>query len=344
MKGIFMLGIDVELAWGKVHRSKKDLQKIIRISRNVREILDDLFNLLEMYRIPVTWSILGHLMLDHCHKDGENHLPHSDMPRPNYSWLTGDWYRYDPCDNLQGHPAWYGKDIVDKIFKYVQKSKVSHEVGCHSFSHQQFGDLGCGANLARAEIKKCLELMKAEYGFVPRVFTFPRGYVGHIDILKEFGFVAFTDVPPKLYPCLKLDKTTSNRLKTYFSLMAQFLSYYFLYPPHVVSPVEPLRGLWSFPVCLGYGKKPLIPLRLVTFKAMQGIGRAIREEKIFSMYTHLRNLGANARGSCFCEVEKILSYVNNLRQEGKLAVKTMSDLVRERNSWIEAMFNKLANK
>jgi peptidoglycan/xylan/chitin deacetylase (PgdA/CDA1 family) len=327
MKGTFMLGIDVELAWGRVHRNRINIPKITRISRNVRGVLDDLFKLLEMYRIPVTWSILGHLLLDHCER-GENHLPHPDMPRPKYSWLNGDWYRYDPCTNVKEHPAWYGKDLVDKIVEYVKESKLPHEIGSHSFSHQQFGDPGCEKELARAEIEKCLELMKTEYGIVPRVFTFPRAYVGHVNLLKELGFIAFADVPPKLYPCLRLEKTASNRLRTYFSLAAQFLSYYLPYPPHVVAPEQAAQGLWSFPVCLGYGRKPLIPLSLVTFKAMQGINRAMREGKIFSMYTHLRNLGENR--SCMCELERILSYVDEKKQEGELDAKTMFKLVHER--------------
>jgi len=327
MKGTFMLGIDVELAWGRVHRNRIDIPKITRISRNVRGILDDLFKLLETYQIPVTWSILGHLVLDHCER-GENHLPHPDMPRPKYSWFKGDWYQHDPCTNVKAHPAWYGKDLVDRIVEYVEESKLPHEIGCHSFSHQQFGDPGCGKELARAEIEKCLELMKVEYGIVPRVFTFPRTYVGHVTVLKELGFIAFADVPPKLYPCLRLEKTASNRLKRYFSLMAQLLSYYLLYPPHVVIPMRSLQGLWSFPVCLGYGKKPLIPLELVTFKALQGIKRAAQEGKTFSMYTHLRNLGETR--TCFRELRKTLSYVDGKRKEGKLEVKTMSEVVVER--------------
>lgn len=325
-----MLGIDVELAWGKIHRNRIDIPKLTSISMRVREILDDAFNLLEMYQIPSTWSILGHLILDHCDRNNKNHLPHPDMPRPNYSWFKGDWYKYDPCTTLQEHPAWYGKDIVDRIVKYVEESKIPHEIGCHSFSHQQFGDPGCGEELAKAEIERCLKLMKSEYEIVPKVFSFPRAYVGHINILKELEFVAFADAPPKLYPCVRLEKTVSNRLRTYFSLMAQFLSYYFPYPPHVVASRQPLRGLWAFPVCLGYGKKPFIPLKLVTFKAIQGIDRAIRKEKIFYMYTHLRNLGENE--CCFRELEKILSYVDRKRQEGKLDVKTMSEHVREHSS------------
>jgi len=324
MKGTFMLGIDVELAWGLVHRKKIDLSEIAQMSINARKALDDVLDLFEKFQIPATWSILGHLILDHCNKDSENELPHPDMPRPNYSWLKDDWYRYDPCTDLQKDPAWYGKDIVDKIVEYIRGSKVNHEIGCHSFSHQHFGDPGCGEELARAEIEKCLELMKTEYGIVPKAFTFPRAYIGHIDILKELGFIAFVDTPPKLYPCVKLEKTVTNYVKTYLSFGIQFLSYYFLFPPHVVTTKEPIPGLWSVKGCLGYGKKPLIPLRLVTLKAIQGIDRAIREQKIFSMFAHLKEFGVD---EFFREFEKVLSYVSKKMEEGKLEVRTLSELV-----------------
>jgi len=327
MGNVFMLGIDVELAWGLVHRKKIDLLKVKRKSMNVREILHTLTSLLDRYNIPVTWSILGHLLLDRCNKGSMNDLAHPDMPRPNYSWLRDDWYRYDPCTDIHRDPAWYGKDIIDRITKYVEKTKTFHEIGCHSFSHQLFGDPGCGEELARAEIQKCVELMKKEYNIVPKVFTFPRDYVGHLNVLKELGFIAFRDTLPKLYPCLKMEKTATNFMKTYSSLFVQFLSYYSFFPPHVVTPREAIPGLWSVPGCLAYSRKPLIPLKLVTFKAMQGIRKAIREAKIFSMYTHLSSFDENRY--VLLDLQKILSYVSKKREEGKLEVKTMTELVRE---------------
>jgi len=283
MKGSFMLGIDVELAWGRIHRKNIDLPELKRVAVNTRKILDPLIGLLEKYSIHVTWNILGHLLLDHCTKNHSSGLPHADMPRPNYSWLKDDWYRFDPCSGgVQRNPEWYGKDIVDKIVRYVKESKLPHEIGCHSFSHQLFGDPGCGKELARAEIKKSIELMKSEYGIVPKVFAFPRDYVGHLETLKEHGFVAFRDVPPKLYPCLRMEKTVLNLMRTYSSFLIQFLSYYLLFPPHVVTPKETIPGMWTVKGCLPYGKRPLSPLSLVTFKAIQGVNRAMRNSKIFS--------------------------------------------------------------
>jgi len=326
MKGTFMLGIDVELAWGLVYRKKIDLSEITTMSINVRSALDSVLALFERFQIPATWSILGHLMLDHCDRDNDSDLPHPDMPRPSYSWLEDDWYRYDPCSNLEKDPAWYGKDIVGKIIQYVGASKLPHEIGCHSFSHQLFGDPECGEEVARAEITKCLDLMNEEYGLIPRVFTFPRAYTGHIGVLKELGFIAFVDTPPKLYPCVKMERTIANYVKTYLSLALQFLSYYFLFPPHVVAAEEPLSGLWAVKGCLGYGKKPLIPLSLVTAKAIQGIDKAVREQKIFSMFAHLKEFGVDG---FFGEFEKVLEHVDRRRKEGKLEVKTLSGLVSE---------------
>lgn len=326
-KGVFMLWIDVELAWGKVHRAKIDLQKVNQISIDVRRILDNLLGLLERYQIPVTWCIVGHLMLTSCKKNENNGKAHPDMPRPSFTWLKDDWYRYDPCTDIETHPAWYGQDVVSKIVKFASESRMSHDIGCHSFSHQLFGDRGCKAELARAEIKKCVELMELNYGITPTIFAFPREYVGHLNVLRELRFTAFRGVPTKLYPCLEMERTVSNLMKTYFSMFLQFLSYYLFFPPHVVIVENPILGLWSVRTCLAYNKKPLIPLRLVTFKAVQGINRAIREGKIFVMCMHLRDFSEERNlPSSF---EKLLSHISKRREEGVLEVKTMSELVKE---------------
>jgi len=318
--------MEVEMAWGFAHKKKIDSQKVTSVSINVREILDSILGMLEKYRVPVTWAFLGHLLLDHCSRDSDG-LPHSDMPRPRYSWLKNDWYSHDPCSDIEREPAWYGKDVIERIVKHVRQSSLPHDIGCHSFSHQMFGDPGCGEELARAEISKCVELMTKEYGLVPKVFSFPRDYVGHLDVLKELGFVAFRDAPTKLYPCLELDRTLSTLVKKYLSLSMQFLSYYLLLAPHVVTPSESLPGLWGVAGCLAYNKKPLIPLRLGTVKAIKGIKSAIRDRKVFCMYMHLRDFGEAKH--LLWEFERILSYVNEKRVEGVLEVKTMTQLVRE---------------
>ena len=203
---------------------------------------------------------------------------------------------------------------------------MHHEIGCHSFSHQQFGDPGCTEELARAEVAKCVELMKTDYDLVPETFAFPRDYAGNLSVLKELGFTSFRDTPAKLYPCLRQERTVLNFVKTQMSLAAQFLSYYLFIPPHVVLPRECLPDLWGIQSCLAYGHKPGIPLWLVTMKAKQGISKAIRSGKVFTMYTHLKDFGADS--NFLHEFEKVVKFVNHKRREGKLDVKTMSKLSR----------------
>jgi len=88
-----------------------------------------------------------------------------------------------------------------------------------------------------------------------------------------------------------------------------------------------MPGLWSIPGCLAYGRKPLIPPKLTAFKAKQGIRKAIRESRIFSLYTHLRSLGESE--SMLSNFQEILSYVYKKAKEGKLETKTMTELVKE---------------
>ena len=65
-----------------------------------------ILRLLEDYSIPITWATIGHLFLDSCARSASG-LAHEHMPRPvtDGTW-SGDWYRPDPCSDLQKAPAW----------------------------------------------------------------------------------------------------------------------------------------------------------------------------------------------------------------------------------------------
>lgn len=321
MKGTFILSIHVELAWGFLERSKMEKKHIEAIGK-VREILDPLLKLISDYAIPVTWAILGHLFLDHCECTDR---PHPDMPRPNYSWFEGDWYKHDPCGHITEAPLWYGKDIVEKIIKFASNNPTRQEIGCHSFSHPIFGDSGCSEELARAEIDKCLEIMKKK-GLRPRTFVFPLNNVGHIHVLKEKGFSAFFGGIPQLIERRGLEKSSLNLVRKYASLGMEFLSYYALLPPHVVLPRQVLPELLEIPSSMCFNKKKAIPMSLVVLKAKKGIRDAADQRKCFNMFTHLHNFGSDPP-TLFESFEKILSFADRKRKEGNLEITTTERLV-----------------
>jgi len=321
MKGTFLLRIDVELAWGFLERRKTE-KKYIKAIGKVREILDPLLNLIGQYEIPVTWGILGHLFLDHCECADR---PHPDMPRPNYSWFEGDWYKYDPCGHITEFPLWYGKDIVDKIVELADRNPTQQEIGCHSFSHPIFGDPGCSEELARAEIDKCLEILE-ERGLRPRTFVFPMDNAGHINVLREKRFSAFFGGIPQLIESTSLERSAPNLVRKHASLGMEWLGYYALLPPHVGLPRQVLPGLWEIPSSLCFNKKKAIPMSLVVLKAKKGIRRATDQNKCFHMFTHLHNFGLDSP-TLLHSFEKILSFADQKRREGNLEITTAEGLV-----------------
>lgn len=320
LRGIFLLDIVIELAWGLIDR-KINRAKVRIASESARALLDDVINLLEKYSIPVTWGILGHVVLDHCNcKSG---MPHPEMPRPSYRWMKRDWYEHDPCRKLVDEPAFYGRDITDKIVDYTSQSKIPHDIACHSFSHQLFGDPGCSQEVAEAEIKRCIQLMSENYGIEPKVFIFPRDYPGHLDILQRNGFIAFRGQIPHVVTYLESGRGVWNLIRKYTSLATYLMSFYLTIPPPVVSPRKE-HGLINIPASMCYNKKMFIPLRLITSKAKNGIKRAINERRIFGLYTHLLNFAQAPDTKAFLgDFEQILAYADLCRSKNELEITTI---------------------
>jgi len=322
MKGTFVLSFDIELAWGSV--GSLSIERNLVAVGKVRQVLDPVLKIIGKYRMPATWSIIGHVFLDHCERKGR---AHPDMPRPHYSWFDGDWYKYDPCTNINVDPSWYGKDIVEKIISYAKHSPAEQDIGCHSFSHQIFGDPGCSEELARAEIDKSLEIM-AGYGLFPKTFIFPIGSVGHLDIIKEKGFTAVRGrLVERIQRYASLEKSMENMLHKNAALMDEFTSYYLPERPPVFLPEQTLPGLWDIPGSMGFGKKMGVPNHLVVSKAKRGIKRAIEEKKCFHMFTHLHSLGVDSV-SLLKDFESVISFAAEEREKRRLLIVNMQEYVR----------------
>ena len=312
----------MELAWGFMESVKIDEWRLRAVGR-IREVLDSVLRLLQDYEIPATWALLGHLFLDKCER---KERPHSEIPRPSYAWFEGDWFKYDPCTDIERDPLWYGKDIVEKILDFSSDSVAEQEIACHSFSHPVFGDPGCSKEFARAEIDKCLAIMKG-YETRPRTFVFPLGSVGHVRLLKERGFTAFFSGISQLVKGSSLGRLAPSAFHRYVSSGIELLSNNSLLSPPVSVPEMVLPGLWAIPGSMCFNKKRNVPLKFVVLRAKRGIERAIREKACFYMYTHLHNFGVDS-GSLLHSFENILRYVDEKRQVGELQVTNVQELVR----------------
>jgi hypothetical protein len=299
-RGVFMVSVDLELAWGFNYEllvGSKTAYKYLRIikersRRNVKKLLE----LSEEYQIPFTWGIVGHLFLPSCSRGG-NGLPHPDMPRPALD-VNRDWYSNDPCSNMSDDPLWYGADIV----KQILESSVEQDIACHSFSHVDFSR--CSREVALAEVRKCKEVMK-DFGIEAKCFIFPKNRVGHLDVLEQEGFRVFR---------FKQQHILKHPIEV-FSLAGEVLF------PVVGKPVsfEKLIGVPSSLLFQSLHKYDVLRLQLA---AKRGIDLCARDKKIFhiAMHDYLEN------DNLLQAFSAISHYVGKLRDLGNIDIVSMHSL------------------
>ena len=298
-KPIFIISLDVESIWGyAAYPSHKDIDLLKNDKQKGRGCIDILLNLFEKHNIPATWAVVGHLFLDHC--ECEDGIPHKDMPR-----FKEDWYSSDPCTDIQRDPLYYGKDIVEKILS----NRIEHEIGYHSFSHVVFSE--CSREVAEAEVKVGNKIAK-EFGITLKSFVFPENKIGHVDILREYGFKIYRGANG-----YKRNDPSKNILIRKFNGGMNKL---------IAPPVEPRwkGGIWKIPSSMIFCD-PQIKFSVLP-RAKLGLYRAIKSKNVFHIWLHPHNLLMYP--SLRDDLDMFLAVVSKKRDEGKIEVMTMGELVR----------------
>ncbi|WP_255149584.1 polysaccharide deacetylase family protein [Halorarius halobius] len=169
--GSVVISVDAELGWG-FHDLAKPPERRVESGRPGWRALLDLF---DEFDVPATWAYVGHLLLEDC--DGQ----HGDYPS---GWFTRERGEWSDRPDLR-----FGRELV----KAVRAADADHELGCHTFSHVEFGD--ASTELARAEVEASVALANAE-DIDLASFVFPRNNVGHLDVLAEWGFTCYRGETP----------------------------------------------------------------------------------------------------------------------------------------------------
>ncbi|MBI5403539.1 MAG: polysaccharide deacetylase family protein [Ignavibacteriae bacterium] len=189
---VVLLYADFELAWAWRYSKAfiNNKSEIGKIARRERDNIPGILSLCDKYNAPVTWATVGHLFLEECKK--ENGKPHPNIPRNKYfeneywKYQAGEWFDDDPCGNFQDNPEWYCPDLIDKILK----SKIKHEIGCHTFSHIDCRDEVCTSEVFEAEINECKRLA-VEKKIELKSFVHPGHTIGNLTSLKKLGFDSY---------------------------------------------------------------------------------------------------------------------------------------------------------
>lgn len=317
--GIMVVSIDLELSWGRF--DKMPLEELNGQSLQERPHIRRLLSLMDQYEIPATWAMVGHLMLDGCARDSAG-VAHRDVtPHAAHSWFPRDWFSTDPCTEARLAPAWYAPDILE----WIRSARVRHDIGSHSFAHVLYGDPGCTAAMAHADLKAAKQAAAGKQ-VVLESFVFPRNQAGHLDVLRAQGIRSFRgrSFRGAERPLYRWIKGTPVR-------MLGFLDQLLAFPPRQVRAEETLPGLWNIPGNHFFmprnGLNRVVPMSSRVRKGTRGINRAIRTGGLYHLWFHPADLLTDS-DAMFAGLEALFSYARRQQEQGCLEVLTMAEYSR----------------
>jgi peptidoglycan/xylan/chitin deacetylase (PgdA/CDA1 family) len=289
-RGVAVVSIDTELAWGEAHRRDPAESPPAHDYDAERRVIDRLLEILDRHEMPATWAVVGHLFLGGC--DPARGRPHAEIVRPEFAWLDGDWFDIDPCSCLADAPWYYGPDIIERI----RASTVAHEIGCHSFAHVMAGDPGCSAEAFRSDLAACAAGANG-HGLTLRSFVYPRNSIGHVEELAAAGYRSYRGSPRRRDGSAVLpdrhDDGVWNIPQTY------------LFAPATHMARLPI-GLWA--------RAPIRRMR-----------QAARRRSLFHLWFHPYNITADP-ARALDGFERVCAEAARLRDRDRLDVLTMGDL------------------
>jgi len=313
-RGIFCLSFDFELAWGSFYNSS--IEPLKRKARLTRErVFPQLLELLTRYQISATWATVGHLLLKSC--DGNHGQPHPSPPS------FPDWYCYDPKENEETSPEWYGHSLVQQLLSLYPEQ----DIGLHGFSHCVFNDPSCTTAVAKKEMQNALQAAQ-DLGLTPISFVFPRDGQGHFDVLLEAGIKVYRGSNQNWY--FRLPAPLAKPLH----MIHQFLG---LAPPTVMPGIE--HGLVKVPGSHLYlsmdGLRRFIPIRSRVRAADQALHQASHWKRIFHLYCHPINLAYedSRTQSLLKGFEDILARAARLRDSRLLNILNMRQIAQQLTSF-----------
>ena len=287
--GKVTLSIDLELAWGLWDTiTTQELQLAETAERPICASLVELF---DRYQVPVSWLVVAAL-LDEA----------SAKSRPGAT------------------SCWYAPDVIERIVA----AKVRHEIGCHGGRHVYFDQIS--AAQARDDLGFAKSVHRT-HGLGFESFVFPRGAVGHLDILAANGLrvVRSRDVG-----LLRTANTGGRIVARALNFVDQFLPV----PPQPSWP-EALGELIDIPGCMQVlgrnGLRRLVLPQVTRAKLLIGLERARRTGGTFHLWFHPSNFYYR-RDEQLATLAWFLERAAEEAGRGRIEFRTMGSYATEANA------------
>lgn len=288
--GTVVLSVDAELGWGHVDVPDPPRERVEYARTGWLRLLD----LLDEYRLPATWAVVGHLFLDDC--DGT----HAGHPAP-VGWFEREVGAWADRPDLR-----FGQGLIER----VETARADHELACHGFSHVPFWHPEMTPELARAEFAASREAAGRSFDSL----VYPRNMVGYRDVAAEAGFTCYRGPTPRV------PGTRDGRLAKLGRVLAG--------SPPIVRPHVDEHGLVNVPGSLPLfsfeGPAAALLERVVEDPivrlARAGVTEAARTGGVFHAWLHPNNLYADRHAR---RLHAVFEAIAEARDDGRVTVEPM---------------------
>jgi peptidoglycan/xylan/chitin deacetylase (PgdA/CDA1 family) len=304
MPGNVTLSIELELGWGMHDVSEYGHLSPERSTESAT--LNWLLGLCNEYKIPISFDVVGHLLLDEC--TGNHGGSH---PR--------NWWSADPGTNADEDPLFYAPEMISK----VAEQPVDHEICTHTFSHILAGEMD--DEVLADELRMSREVF-ANAGYAePVSIVLPRHQPASSTVLQENGIKTirtpfeWSGRFGKLKNCGRwLLRHPVGRPKKEDDLVRTFCT-----------PFPSLTSIW---LPQGNGVQPPLPAQSLPLAARKrwhewyltsAIDRAADRKMSVHLWSHLLNINNQAQRA---PISACIEYMASRRDEGAVEIRRMCDL------------------
>ena len=297
--GAFVVSLDFELAWGT--RGRPSAAKVGRYLNGTRPAIDRMLQLFQQYEISATWVMVGGLLLG-----GSSRHPLLSDPR----------YAEIPVGDCRSQPNWYAEDIVEKI----RGCQVPQELGCHTLTHMYVNESDESRQQLDWELGEFVKLFQQQGLPKPVSFIFPKHYMHHFDLIAQHGFKCYRGPETGWFERLPT-APVRGAMRLLNSRLRRL--------PVVGLPSPSPEGLVEIPSSQFYapfqsvGKYVSLSDRVA--QAIAGLNAAAKQKKIYHLWTHPFNMGADAE-SLMGGLESILQHFKTLHTNGQIECRSMGSL------------------
>jgi peptidoglycan/xylan/chitin deacetylase (PgdA/CDA1 family) len=309
MTGSVTISLEIELGWGQHDKQKNNICSADRSAEE--QYLEKLLNTCNLHNIPITFNIIGHLLLQTC--DGQHGGSHSE-----------GWFAADPGTDENTDPLFYWSNLPSIISDQI----IDHEFATHTFSHVLCNEID--DQTLRWELERCIELHEENDIDQPETIVTPRHRSVSYDTLTEAGICGIRAL--KRHP----RQSTYERYKQ----RAMFWTLHRGHPAYDPTMESEIVELYTTPypsltaVHLPNGQSsPIKPFQYIPIKIRQrmqqsyladSIKTAIKTDSNVHLWTHLYNLSNEVQWEC---IEQFLSSLGAAQKNGDVDVLTMAELV-----------------